>query len=91
VSRPWHAGVLYEKAAPLAHAFVERLSAMGLEVGHNVPYSPSPDEDYGLLVYGDNLDNPAILIEIRQDLLARPEDHATWADRIASSLVLEQP
>jgi predicted N-formylglutamate amidohydrolase len=93
VSRPWHAGVLYEKAAPFARATIERLSAhdgdSALNVGHNVPYSPSPDEDYGLLIYGDNVGNPAILIEIRQDLLSRPEDHATWANRIAGSLALD--
>jgi predicted N-formylglutamate amidohydrolase len=93
VSRPWHAGVLYEKAAPFARATIERLSAHdgdgALNVGHNVPYSPSPDEDYGLLIYGDNVGNPAILIEIRQDLLSRPEDPARWANRIAGSLALD--
>lgn len=91
VSRAWHAGLLYEKAARFAGATIERLRAseVGLNVGHNVPYAPSPDEDYGLLVYGDNVGNPAILIEIRQDLLLRPENQATWADRIAGSLALD--
>lgn len=91
VARQWHAGLLYERAASFAHATIERLSASDstLLVGHNVPYQPSPDEDYGLLVYGDNVGNPAILIEIRQDLLARPQDQARWAERIARSLALD--
>jgi predicted N-formylglutamate amidohydrolase len=86
--RPWHAGILFEKGASLAEATMERLRAgdSALNVGGNVPYSVSIDEDYGLLVHGDNIGNPAMLIEIRQDLIATPDAAASWAKRLAPIL-----
>ena len=71
--RPWHVGLLFEKSTSLAREIMTRLQRdPTLNVGANVPYSVSPQGDYGLLVYGDNLGNPAVLIEMRQDLIANP-------------------
>lgn len=86
--RPWHVGILFEKGAAIAEAAMVRLRACdpSLNVGGNVPYSVSVDEDYGLLVHGDNVGNPAILIEIRQDLIATPAAAESWARRLAPIL-----
>jgi predicted N-formylglutamate amidohydrolase len=86
--RPWHVGVLFDKGASLAEAMMARLRASDptLNVGANVPYQVSIDEDYGLLVHGDHAGNPAILIEIRQDLIAIPEAAEDWAKRLAPIL-----
>ena len=91
VARKWHAGILFEKAAAFAQVTMDRLRAddPGLLVGANVPYAASADEDYGLFVHGENIGNPAILIEIRQDLLTL-EDHAqSWAERLARTLAID--
>jgi predicted N-formylglutamate amidohydrolase len=88
VSRPWHAGIIYDKAAAFAEATLEKLRASddSLVVGGNVPYSVTPEDYYGLLVYGDNIGNPAILVEIRQDLLAQAHQQQAWAQRLAAAL-----
>jgi predicted N-formylglutamate amidohydrolase len=86
--RPWHVGVLFDKGVSLAEATMARLRAADptLNVGANVPYAVSIEEDYGLLVHGDHAGNPAILIEIRQDLIAIPEAAEDWARRLAPIL-----
>ena len=78
-ARHWHAGVLFEKAAPFAHSIIRHLqSDAALNVGANVPYGVARDEDYALLVHGDDRDNLAVLIEIRNDLIAhRSEEHTS--------------
>jgi len=89
--RAWHAGVLFERSARLAHATIERLRAADgeLHVGANVPYSVTPDDDYCLWVYADKIGNPGVEIEIRQDLLARPEHQEAWANRLAQTLAID--
>lgn len=87
-ARPWHVGVLFDRARDLAQRTLARLQAEdpSLIVGENVPYSVSVEDDYGLLVHGDFAGHPAILIEIRQDLISTPPDAARWAERLASVL-----
>jgi predicted N-formylglutamate amidohydrolase len=89
--REWHAGVLFDKATAFAETTMERLRAGegNLKVGANVPYAVSPEEDYGLLVYGDNIGNPALLVEIRQDLLLTEKHQRDWADRLAAALAID--
>jgi len=87
-ARKWHLGVLFEKGKALAEATIERLRALdpSLNVGTNVPYSVTIEDDYGLLVHGDNVGNPAMLIEIRQDLIGTPDAAEEWAVRLAPIL-----
>jgi predicted N-formylglutamate amidohydrolase len=87
-ARRWHVGVLFEKGRALAEATMEKLRASdpSLNVGGNVPYSVTIEDDYGLLVHGDNMGNPAMLLEIRQDLIATPEAAERWAVRLAPIL-----
>ena len=58
-------------------------------MGANVPYAVAPEDYYGLLVYGDYAGNPALLVEIRQDVLARPEQQEEWAHRLAAALAID--
>ena len=88
ISRPWHAGIIYDKAKTLGETTLKRLRGSDdqLIVDANVPYSVTPEDYYGLLVYGDHVGNPAILIEIRQDLLAQAQQQQAWAERLAAAL-----
>lgn len=87
VARPWHAGVLYARAAALGSALIARLAAVdGLVVGDNEPYRIAVDEDYTVPVHGDQRGIDAVLIEVRQDLLATAAASEEWALRLASAL-----
>jgi predicted N-formylglutamate amidohydrolase len=87
VNRSVHIGILFDKASALAEAIISGLKRdPSLNVGANIPYGASPDEDYALYVHGDNLGNPAVLIEMRQDLIASASDGERWAERWASVL-----
>lgn len=90
--RSWHAGVLFDKAEALGQALIAQLARDPLlNVGANVPYSVSAEADYALVVHGDLLGNPAVLIEIRNDLIAEPAGVAEWTDRLAQALSLVVP
>jgi predicted N-formylglutamate amidohydrolase len=90
-ARPWHAGIIYEKGTAFAETTLDRLRLqdIALNVGANVPYSVTPDDYYGLLVYGDDVGNPAVLVEVRQDLLVQPAEQERWAQRLAAALALD--
>lgn len=90
--RAWHAGVLFGKSAALGRALIAHLSHDPLlNVGANVPYGVSADADYALVVHGDQLGNPAVLIEIRNDLIADADGVATWAGKIEQALRAIEP
>ncbi len=90
-ARPWQAGIIYDKGTAFAEATLDRLRIhdAALNVGANVPYSVTPEDYYGLLVYGDYAANPALLVEVRQDLLSRPEQQDEWAHRLAAALAID--
>ncbi|MEJ0035745.1 MAG: N-formylglutamate amidohydrolase [Gammaproteobacteria bacterium] len=90
-ARPWEAGIIYDKGVAFAEATLERLRLQdnALNVGANVPYAVAPEDYYGLLVYGDYAANPALLVELRQDLLARPAEQQRWAHRLAAALATD--
>jgi predicted N-formylglutamate amidohydrolase len=85
--RPWHAGVLFQGAAELADGILEGLRAdPALNVAPNQPYVVSRDSDYAVLIHGDDRGIPAVLIEIRQDLISNEAGIAEWAERLAGAL-----
>lgn len=87
VARPWHAGVLYARAAPFGTALIARLAVEGgLVLGNNEPYRITEDEDYTVPVHGDQRGLDAVLIEVRQDLLGTADNIEAWALRLASAL-----
>ena len=86
VARPWKIGVLWDADPRLPQGLLQALAHDGdladAEIGDNEPY------DGGLA--GDTIDAIATsrglsnaLIEVRQDLIATPEDAEAWADRLA--------
>lgn len=90
--RSWHAGVLFDKAEALGQALITQLSRDPmLNVGANVPYSVSAEADYALVVHGALLGNPAVLIEIRNDLISEADGVAEWTDRLAQALSAVAP
>ncbi|TPM40602.1 N-formylglutamate amidohydrolase [Mesorhizobium sp. B2-3-4] len=87
VARPWHAGVLHDHAADLAAKILSGLRTDAtLNVAANVPYVISRDADYAVPIHGDDRGIPAVLVEIRQDLLATRSGIEEWADRLAAAL-----
>lgn len=87
VARPWQAGVLYARAQGFGRALVAELARdPSLSVGMNEPYRIERDSDYAIPVHGDDRGLPAALIELRNDLIATPEDAADWAARLARAI-----
>lgn len=89
VERPWRAGVLYAGAASFGRTLVERLAAeLGPEaVGDNEPYRIEPEEhDYTVPVHGDARGLDAVLVEVRQDLLADEAGVRAWTALLATVL-----
>jgi predicted N-formylglutamate amidohydrolase len=90
--RAWHAGVLFDKAALLGQAMIAQLSRDPLlNVGANVPYGVSAEADYALVVHGDQLNNPAVLIEIRNDLIDDPDGVEAWTLKLEEALRAVEP
>ena len=88
--RPWHAGVLFGEAETLGRRLVAELAREpDLVVAANQPYSVSREEDYSILVHGDDRNIPSILIELRNDGLATPNGVKAWVDRLAGALLCE--
>jgi predicted N-formylglutamate amidohydrolase len=86
--RPWQVGILYAEDERLTRPLITRLNEEpDLCVGENEPYTGK--------LQGDAIDRHAtaqgrgnVLIELRNDLIAAPEDQVAWASRLAP--ILEQ-
>lgn len=83
VPRPWHAGVLFSHSRDWGEALVKELGRDGLTVAANEPYVIARDEDYTIPIHGEDRGLPALLIEIRQDLIADEAGVREWAERLA--------
>jgi predicted N-formylglutamate amidohydrolase len=81
--RPWHAGILWDSDARVAHPLIDGLSALpGIICGDNEPYDGALRGD---TMYRHCLKRgiPHALIEVRQDLIADGGGVAEWTDRLA--------
>lgn len=88
MDRPWHAGVLYAGANEFAGSMIRALSQeVGLVIGDNEPYRIDHD-DYTVPVHGDARGLPAVLIEVRHDLISTWEGVSEWAVRLERCLHL---
>lgn len=86
VQRPWHVGILYASATGFAHALLGALAQNSeLVVGDNEPYRIDQD-DYTVPVHGDARGLPAILIEVRHDLIATEAGVWAWGDLLSRCL-----
>jgi predicted N-formylglutamate amidohydrolase len=83
--RPWQVGVLWHHDGRIASPLMARLRAEGLCVGDNQPYSGQLEGDT-LSRHGTGRGLLHVLIELRQDLIATPDDQRLWAARLAPIL-----
>ncbi len=83
--RPWEVGVMWDDDDRLALAMSEAFAAEGLMVGHNEPYSGA-EWMHSVKTHASPHGLPHTQIEIRQDLVAAPEDEALWALRLAAAI-----
>lgn len=84
--RPWHVGFLFARGRDLALALHARFAAMpGIEAALNEPYRIDAD-DYTIPVHGDGRGKLAVLVEIRQDLIADEDGQARWAAMLARAV-----
>lgn len=82
--RPWHAGLLHHRDSRFAEALLPLLRAdAALTVGDNEPYAVSDATDWTIPEHGERRGIPHVGIEIRQDLVARPDGQREWAQRLA--------
>lgn len=91
-ARPWEVGVLYNQDNRAARIAIPLLTAEGLNVGDNLPYS-GRDLNYTMNRHAEGHDRPYLGIELRQDLTQTSDDHRQWAallakvaQRVASAL-----
>jgi predicted N-formylglutamate amidohydrolase len=88
ISRPWHAGVLYNRDTRLAAELLRRLRAdAALTIGDNEPYAVGDSTDYTIPVHGEQRGLLHVGIELRQDLVATAAGQSEWAERLARALV----
>ena len=86
VTRPWHAGVLFNRDARLSLALARLLRGAGWHVGENEPYSLGDDSDYTVPVHGEQRGLTYVELELRQDLIAAPAGQLRWAQVLAGAL-----
>jgi predicted N-formylglutamate amidohydrolase len=82
--RPWHVGILHDRGdTRLSLAVLDRLRGEpGLVLGDNEPYRMDIT-DYTVPRHAYARRAPYLEIEIRQDLLASPDDVHGWSTRLA--------
>ena len=86
VARPWHAGILYRKSQGFGHALAQALGGPEQSIAENEPYEIEDDSDYTVPVHGEARGLDAVLVEIRQDLIADDSGAQAWAARLSSAL-----
>ena len=84
--RPWHVGILWNRDPRLPLPLMERLRALGLEVGDNLPYSGRDKHGYTLHRHAEPRGLANALIEIRQDLIDTHHGASEWAALLAGVL-----
>lgn len=85
--RPWQVGILYDAARDFGEAILAGLREDGsLNAAANEPYVIARDGDYAVPIHGDDRGIEAVLVEIRQDLIADDAGIREWAGRLAQAL-----
>lgn len=84
--RPWRAGVLYRRSSVFGSALVAALGDEAKNIAHNEPYQIEDASDYTIPVHGEARGLDAVLVELRQDLIATKAGAAHWADNLAAAL-----
>lgn len=82
-SRPWHAGILWNKDPRLAVPLLEKLGREpDIMVGDNEPYSGRSNVGYTMRRHGAEAGLPHVLLEIRQDELGDQKGIDRWGERL---------
>jgi predicted N-formylglutamate amidohydrolase len=93
-TRPWHAGVLWDRDEANARRLLTRLRAQkGLVIGDNEPYSGKHPANYTIDHHAKAHGLPHVCIEVRQDLLSSPAGIERWVRLLASLIgdILAEP
>jgi len=93
VERPWHVGILWDNDPRLALPLLELLQAdASIITGDNEPYDGALEGDT-MTRHCIRRGLPHVLIEVRQDLIARQADAIRWGERLAGDMrpLLERP
>ncbi len=87
-SRPWHAGLLWDKDPRIPLPLMKNLRAHpdGFNIGDNQPYSGRHPADYTIDHHAEAAGLPHVSIEIRQDLVNTEEGAERWACIIDEAL-----
>lgn len=86
-SRPWDIGIVFDDDRRLSDPLIAVLRAdPALTVGVNEPYSPADRVYYTLSRHARPRRLPAVMIEIRNDLIAGETGQKAWADRLGAIL-----
>lgn len=86
--RPWHIGLIHNRDHRLAESLAPQLAAdRALVVGDNQPYGPDDRVYHTLARHAEAHGLAALMIEIRNDLIASEADQAAWAARLAPMLL----
>jgi predicted N-formylglutamate amidohydrolase len=84
--RPWHVGVMYGRDRRLAGAMLDELGRPAdIVVGDNEPYRCSDGTDYAIPIHGERAGRPAVLIEVRQDLIEHEAGQKAWGERLVKA------
>ena len=85
--RPWHVGVLWNDDPRLPVPLLAELRKdKSLVVGDNEPYSAKDDYEYTLNAHPRPRKLPFCSLEVRQDLMATPDDARAWGRRLAAPI-----
>lgn len=80
--RPWDIGVLWNRDPRIARPMIEKLGALGLNVGDNLPYS-GIDLAYTIDLHGGGAGLANCVVEINQDQVTDTEGVERWAGILA--------
>jgi predicted N-formylglutamate amidohydrolase len=94
-SRPWHAGILWDKDPRIPLPLMRNLRAHpdGFNIGDNEPYSGKHPADYTIDHHAEAAGIPHVSIEIRQDLVDSEDGAERWATILHEALrdILDNP
>jgi predicted N-formylglutamate amidohydrolase len=85
--RPWHVGVLWNDDPSLPEPLLAELRRdPALVVGDNEPYSARASYEYTLNSHARPRALPHCSLEVRQDLIAAPDQARAWGRRLAPAI-----
>ena len=94
IARPWEIGIIHDDDQRIAAPLIAGLQALDrFCVGVNEPYSPADRVYYTLERHASAHGLPAVMIEIRNDLIKTAQEHKAWGETLSSLLreIVKQP